>query len=455
MSRKKIQDKHVGYVLIKGLIQFLYPKFFRQTEVRGIENIPADQPLIFAGNHQNGVMDPLAIILYQKEPIVYMARADIFQSNLNRILLRFIKVTPVYRIRDGFENLLKNDRQIKEAIDVLMDCKQLGVMPEGNHGENHRLRPLVKGLFRIGYQAEMQLQGKAHVKIIPVGIDYNFYQHAGADLVLIYGKPIEVKDYLPLYLENPAVGLNKLRTALSAALSELMLDIRSRDYERTYRLCCYGVPAYLDFLIEKGVRTEAVTRAGLNFDARVSLAKLFDRLETEHPEILEELDKLTSTLNKLPGNPSEIMEWMEEQPTKSHRFIWGASSVLSLPGQILNFPSWFFNRQIVNKVEDKQMHSTFVFTLGLAFNLLVYLAVTIFIGNLLHANHLQMLVLFFFTASVGLMGEKARQYLRLPWRRFRFSFGRKNSMIEACQNDFNELNDRIRSILRRFDIAES
>lgn len=454
MSQKKIQDKSLGYDLIKRVIHFLYPKFFRQTEVRGLENVPSDQPLIFAGNHQNGVMDPLAIILYQKQPIVYMGRADIFQSKLNRILLRFIKVTPVYRIRDGFENLSKNDQQIKEAVDVLLDCKRLGVMPEGNHGEHHSLRPLVKGLFRIGYQAEIQLEGKAHVQIIPVGIDYNFYQHAGADLVLIYGKPIQVKDYLPYYLENPAIGLNKIRSALSTALSELMLDIRSRDYEQTYRLCCYGVPAYLDYLTEKGGRTEAVTRAGLFFDARVALAKLFDRLETAHPEILDELNKLTSRLNELPGYPSEILEWVEARPTKFHQFIWGISSLLSLPGLILNFPSWFLNRQIVNKVEDKQMHSTFVFTLGLAFNLLVYIAVTIFVGNLVVFGFLQMLVLFFFTASLGLMSEKARQYLRIPWRNFYYSFGRKKSLIAACKKDLNKLNDQIHSLLRRFEDTE-
>src|SRR5450759_252802 len=107
MSKKKIQDKSFGYELVKGIVQFLYPKFFRQTEIRGLENIPDNEPLIFAGNHQNGVMDPVAIILNQKEPIVYMGRADIFQSSLTRVLLRFIKVTPVYRIRDGFENLSK------------------------------------------------------------------------------------------------------------------------------------------------------------------------------------------------------------------------------------------------------------------------------------------------------------------------------------------------------------
>ena len=449
MSKKKIQDKNLGYELVKGAIHFMFPKFFRQIEVRGLENVPLDQPLIFAGNHQNGVMDPVAIILFQKEPIVYMGRADIFSSKLNRVLLRFIKVTPVYRIRDGFENLSKNDQQIKEAIDVLLDCKRLGVMPEGNHGHQHKLRPLVKGLFRIGYQAEIQLEGKAHVKIVPVGIDYNYYQHSGADLVLIYGKSIEIQDYLPQYLENPAIGLNTLRTALAAALSEIMLDIRSQDYDRTYRLCCYGVPVYLDFLVEKGIQTEAETMAGLRYDARVALAKLFDQLETEEPDTLIKLDELTHRLNQLPGYPAETIEWMEEMPNKISQILLGFIAVALLPGFALNFPTWFVNRIIVNKVEDKQMHGTFVFTLGLAFNLVVYLAVTFLISNLLAATFLQSVVLLFFVASLGIVSEKARQYLRLPMRKFSYSFGARKTFVSACKADYLQLKARIAEIVTK------
>jgi 1-acyl-sn-glycerol-3-phosphate acyltransferase len=447
MHIKKIQDRSFGYEFIKGLVQLIYPKFYRQTEIRGLENVPDNEPLIFAGNHQNGVMDPVAIILHQKEPIVYMGRADIFSNQLFRILLRFIKVTPVYRIRDGFENLSKNDQQIKEAIDVLLDCKRLGVMPEGNHGEQHKLRPLVKGLFRIGYQAEIMLENKAHVKIIPVGIDYSFYQHSGSDMVITYGKPIEFKEFLQKFLENQAVGLNILRTELASALSNLMLDIRSQEYDRTYRLCCLGVPAFLNFQAENGIPSEAVTMAGLRFDARRSLAKLFDRLEKEDPSVMKELNDLTLHMCQLPGYPSEIMEWMEESPSLINRFLLGLISIILIPGFALNFPAWAVNRFIVSKVEDKQMHATFVFTLGVLFNFLVYLTVTILAGNMLEASFIQNLILFFFVGSLGIVSEKARQYLRIPWRKFQYVFGQRKVLIKTCKSDFQRLQELIRTEL--------
>lgn len=449
MSKNKIQDKSFGYELIKSVIHFMYPKFFRQIEIRGLENVPDNEPLIFAGNHQNGVMDPFSIILYQKEPIVYMGRADVFSNSLFRILLRFIKVTPVYRIRDGFENLSKNDRQIKEAIDVLIDFKRLGVMPEGNHGEQHKLRPLVKGLFRIAYQAEIMLENKAHVKIIPVGIDYSFYQHAGSDLVLTYGKPIEIKEYLPIYLENQAIGLNVLRTELASAISELMLDIRSQNYERTFRLCCYGTAAYLENQAENGFETDASTMAGLHYDARYSLAHLFDRLEMDDPERMQQLDKLTLNLNRLPGSPSEIMEWMEEKPSFSNPLLLGMIAIILTPGFVLNLPSWLLNRLIVSNIEDKQMHATFVFTLGMVFNFVVYLVLTALLGSLLGASGLQFLILFFFISSVGIISEKGRQHLRIPWRKFWHSFGKRKLFLDRCKADYIQLKMMIRSVLGR------
>ena len=270
-------------------------------------------------------------------------------------------------------------------------------------------------------------------------------------MVLIYGKPIEIKDFLPLYLENPAIGLNTIRAALATALSAIMLDIRSQDYDRTYRLCCYGVPAYLDYLAEKGIRTEAETMAGLRFDARVALAKLFDRLETEDLESLLQMDALTLKLNQLPGYPAEIMEWMEETPTKTHQFLLAFIAVVLLPGFALNLPSWLINRLIVSNVEDKQMHGTFVFTLGMAFNLVVYLAVTILVGNLLSATLWQMLLLLFFIGSLGIVSEKARQYLRLPFRKWRYSFGKRKAFVNACKTDYLQLRAMIGKMVFRME----
>jgi 1-acyl-sn-glycerol-3-phosphate acyltransferase len=447
MREKNIQDAWFGYDLIRIGIKFVYPKFFREVEIRGSENLPENEPLIFAGNHQCGLMDPLAVIQYQKHPIVYMARADIFKSKLNRILLRYIKVSPIYRIRDGYENLAKNEQQMKEAIGVLLDRKQLGLMPEGNHGKDHKLRPLVKGLFRIGYSAEILLENRAHVKIIPVGIDYSHYQHAGSDLVVTYGEPIELKDFLPLYLENQAVGLNVLRNELTTALSGLMHDIRSADYDRTYHLCCYGVPAFLENQIEKGLGMNASTIAGLRFDARVALGKRFDRMELENPDSMATLGDLCQRLNQLPGYPNEITEWMEEKPSLPYSILLGVTALALSPGMLLNLPAWSLTHLILSKVEDKQMHSTFAFTMGMFFNFIVYLLMTLIIGHFMDANLLLGLILFVMLTTLGVVSERGRQSFRMPLKKIPYAFGKRKVFLSECKKDYLELKRRIKNLL--------
>ena len=69
-------------------------------------------------------------------------------------------------------------------------------MPEGNHGDKQRLRPLVKGTMRIALRAQEKFGNNQGVKIVPVGLDYEDYQKFFQDLLIIYGQPVEVSEYL-------------------------------------------------------------------------------------------------------------------------------------------------------------------------------------------------------------------------------------------------------------------
>jgi 1-acyl-sn-glycerol-3-phosphate acyltransferase len=443
-----IQNRSVGYNALKGFLHDLYPKFFREIEIRGMEHIPTEKPVIFAANHQSALMDALAVILFQKEQVVYMARADLFQNPILAKLLRFIKIAPIYRIRDGYENLVRNEAQIKEAVAVLLDHKRLGMMPEGNQGKQHKLRPLVKGLFRIAYAAEEKMDGNLHVQIVPVGIDYSHYQHAGSDLVVSYGTPIDVAPFLPFYRENPANGLNLLREALAEKMSEKMHDVRSENYDRTYRLCCYGVTAWLEHWAENDLPMNATTMAGLRFDARCSLGKLFDRMESMQPDKIDFLDMHCKKLLLLPGSPNEVAEWMEEKTTAFQKILYGFVVVVLSPGFILNFPGWSISKWIVSKIEDTQMRSTFAFTMGTLLHAIVYMLVTVLLSNRMNASFWQGMVLFVLVAVVGVVSERTRQALRKPWRQWRFTFGKRKKLLEACKTDYSALKAEIKSILQ-------
>lgn len=446
---RKIQEDNFVYEFLRRSVGLVYPKFFRQIEIRGRENIPMGEPVIFAPNHQSALLDALGVLFYQPNPIVFMARADIFKTDFNRRFLRVLKIAPIFRIRDGYENLSKNEAQMRGATAVLLDRKQLCLMPEGNQGNQHKLRPLVKGLFRIAYGAEECLNGATHVKIVPVGIDYSFYQHAGADLVLTYGKPICMSGYSQFYKENPANALNILRDDLADAMSNLMHDIKSREhYDIIYRLCCFGTSAYLEHQAENGMEFSAATIAGLRFDARFALGKILDEIDVENPGRILELDALCRRLKELPGYPSQVAEWMDESQSKILSGLLMVFSIPLLPGLLINFPAWYINHTLCQKIEDTQMHSTFAFTIGMLFNAIVYGLITFYITHLAGASAFQGLITLVFVTAYGIVSERARQSLRLPVRRLWFSFGKKEKLLMECKAEYKTLKEEIMKLLK-------
>lgn len=160
MSRKNnlrtIHHWSLGYEILRIFVEFFFRAFYRKVEVRNKELVPENAPVILAPNHQNALMDALALIMTLHGQIVFLARADIFRKRILAKFLHFINIMPVYRIRDGAENLSQNDEIFDATQVILKDRQRLCLMPEGNHGDKRKLRPLVKGIFRIAFMAQKE-----------------------------------------------------------------------------------------------------------------------------------------------------------------------------------------------------------------------------------------------------------------------------------------------------------
>jgi len=113
MGKENIEKYSARYALVKQTVAFWHDNiFYRKIIVMGAENINPDHHLIFAPNHQNALMDALAVLFTHKGQPVFLARADIFKKKIIASLLYFLKILPVYRIRYGFSTLKSNDEMI-------------------------------------------------------------------------------------------------------------------------------------------------------------------------------------------------------------------------------------------------------------------------------------------------------------------------------------------------------
>lgn len=202
-----------------------------------MENLPADGAYIIAPCHQQALMEPLAVLCFAPKPPVFLARADLFKKPTLRKILTFLKIMPVYRIRDGQDQLGRNKEIFDRCRDVLLDGFPLCLMAEGRHNNRHHLLNMGKGMFRIAGETQIAL-GDHPLYIVPTGIDFDEYEQPYSNLVVNIGKPIPVQSFMETYRDNEPLALNQMRDALFDALLPLMHDIRSDEhYDGIMTLC--------------------------------------------------------------------------------------------------------------------------------------------------------------------------------------------------------------------------
>ncbi len=358
----KIFENTLPYLIAKSYVVWSFKQYYDEIIIPGLENIPKDEPVIFAPNHLNALMDALAILSLPpcKQPKVFLSRSDVFKLPEPVVkFIRFAKIMPAYRIRDGYENLTKNKNTFEAADEVLLHNAAICIMPEGDQGTERKIRPLVKGIFRIAFSAQQRLPEGKSVNIIPVGIDLGDFIRFGQHLIIQIGKPIKVTDYLDSYIESQAVATNAIKQKLQTDLEDLALHLGSEKY---YDCFATAVEAANTAMINAlTLENDTLNR----FLARKKLGKLLMRLEKEEPEVLEQLDsvckKYQSELQKV-----KIDHNILEKPTPSTFKVFIScitilcSFIPALPGIVLNSFPFILSSQGPNilKIEFKGFYSS-------------------------------------------------------------------------------------------------
>ena len=233
-AQKGIHRRNLIYHLIYPYTRAFFFNYYGKVEFRGQENIPRGEPVIFAPNHQNALMDALIVLFAAPQDVVFLARADIFKARFLAFFLNSLKILPVFRQRDGAAELAKNEDIFDVSVSVLKNRHYLCIMPEGNHGHQRKLRAFGKGIFRIAFAAQEEYGEKPFVKIIPVGLDFGDYVKQNASLFVNFGKPIEVSDYWKQYEEAAPRAINAAKKDLIDTLMPRMIHIASEEFYETF-----------------------------------------------------------------------------------------------------------------------------------------------------------------------------------------------------------------------------
>ena len=231
--RKHIQDNDWFYSFLKVFVDWSVISSYRKYQVSGLENIPEDGSVIWASNHTNALMDPMVMLSTTRGRKVFVARADIFRKKWAFRALSFLRVMPIYRIRDGINAVKRNDEAIAQATGVILDGVPFVIYPEATHRPKHSLLKLSKGIFHIAESAIAQSPQGKPVYIQPIGIEYSDYFRFRNKVLISFGKPINITEFMARHSSEPEpVVLQKLRQLLSEKLAAQIVYIPDdEDYD--------------------------------------------------------------------------------------------------------------------------------------------------------------------------------------------------------------------------------
>ena len=184
------------YKLFRFFANIAIRVFYGKIEVSGIENVPIGVPLLIASNHPNGFLEPIIIGCIFPRPLHFMVRGDVFKMKWLKPFLVRTNQIPIFRFKDGFSELRKNDANLQEAYRALDNEAAIILFIEGGTINIKKLRPFQKGLARMASSYLDRENTRKDLHILPVAINFVSPFVLRSRVVLNIGKAYEARKHL-------------------------------------------------------------------------------------------------------------------------------------------------------------------------------------------------------------------------------------------------------------------
>ena len=367
---KKIQDPDFWYSFLLPYVNWHTRVAYRRFEVHGKKQIPKNSAVVFGVNHSNTLMDALVLLSADNIKKVFIARGDIFKNPTVAKILNFLRILPIFRIRNGVAAVRQNDDSLDKAVDVIHDHVDLYLFPEGTHRTKHSLMRMGKGLFHIAVDANKQFGDKSPVYIIPTAIEYGDYFRYRSTAMINFGQPINVTEFFKNTTEeNEAVNINLLKDQLHDEISKLFTFIPDdEDYDAIWEIVKMKNEKRAGGLYQKMLRNRATVEKVLKY-------------REEHPEEAKNLfERVLDFAKERKRQKISVMSTARKYPLVN--FLWKLAVLLiGLPyfaaSAIVNLPVWLTTLIIKGKLVDKAFSNTVSYGVEFVLFPLVFIVGTI------------------------------------------------------------------------------
>lgn len=182
------------YLLVKLLTHFTTWLVCKRFHVYNSNATAIPTPLVIGCNHPNSFLDAILVGSIMKKRVHFLTRGDVFHKKWAVKLLQSVNMIPIYRIRDGKENLGKNDITFELCRKILLQGEDVLIFVEGFCNYQTTLQtPLKKGAPRLMVQG---WSDGVDVQLLPVWLRYNSFFSFPKEVEIIFGQPFgkEIKE---------------------------------------------------------------------------------------------------------------------------------------------------------------------------------------------------------------------------------------------------------------------
>ncbi len=255
--------KNILYYFVKFWIKTGLFFYYGKITFSGLENVADARSTLFLPNHQSALMDALLLAVASNRKPYFLTRSDIFNNRFVTPVLHFFRMIPIYRIRDGRQNLIHNEAIFARCAQLLGKGESILMFPEANHSLKRRIRPLTKGFTRI-LRRTIEQQPDLDLRVVPVGMNYRNANCFPNRVHIKIGKNIPLNAWYDA--KDPESSPHKIMNAVSEKLKTLTTDIPSiESYEVILR--------QLDELGVDYLNPEAVNRVIQNLRSNIKIKK--------------------------------------------------------------------------------------------------------------------------------------------------------------------------------------
>lgn len=216
------------YSLIKLIIKIGFYFFCQKIDIKNQQLLSSKGPLLLAVNHPNALIDAIVIGLLFKRPIHFLARGDAFNKPWKRTILNALNMIPIYRLRDGIENLHLNQFAFERSVAVLKNGGIVLIFIEGICKHTHALQPFKKGAARIAFNCWKE---NIPVTIMPIVVYYSSLQKFINRIEAKIEQPIQQHEFD--FVQEEAKNYLLFNTTLYQKMNSMLQAIETTGKENS------------------------------------------------------------------------------------------------------------------------------------------------------------------------------------------------------------------------------